>query len=234
MLRKRTIRKRKSSRELRKIRFASGLFGILSFAAGLILVALWRVQANPRLRFLAIVYLGVALIFFGVKLLAEIAENVRFKKRAPELKEPAKDGFALLFVLLLMALLAGITVESQVLSRLALKHGSMTMERTELKLAVLDALCSASSAPAQKQAMKPAEPEPIRMLTPAGIETETQLTPVSRSALPAFVATPAKAKQFFMISASAVRGDMREEQAAFACGDGKAIRLLAWCEPSRR
>lgn len=141
-------------------------------------------------------------------------------------------GFALLMVVLLLALLSGAVLQSLVSARLTLRAGSERQVRLSLHAALLDAAWAAlksgmkaGTAAGDYQVFETAQPDGIRTrVTLKGISREALPVPLQRRDLPVF-------GQVFTMTAKAETPARSGTAQALGCrlptGD---IRLLAWVE----
>ncbi len=142
------------------------------------------------------------------------------------------QGFALLMVILLMALLSGVVVQSLVSTRLQLRAGDLQHTRLLLRASSLDAAWEALRI-GMKAGSSSSEYQVFENLLPSGIRIRTTLQGLERTALPAPLqrADVPLFGQFFSVNSRAESGTKTSAVRGLACrlpsGD---VRLLAWAE----
>jgi len=143
-----------------------------------------------------------------------------------------RGGFALLMVLLLLALLSGAVLQSLVFARVTLRAGDERQTRLALRAALLDSVWNAlrngmkaGSSPSEYQAFDDPLPSGIQVHTALqGLPREALPRPLQRADLPVF-------GQLFSVLAKAESGTIACSVRGLACrlptGD---VRVLAWVE----
>lgn len=143
-----------------------------------------------------------------------------------------KRGFALLMVVLLLALLSGVVVQSLVSARLHLKAGDIQYSRFILRSASMDAAWAAIRI-GMKAGSSASEVQKFEDQLPSGVLIHTTLQGLDRAALPLPLQRPEVPLfgQFFSVTSHAELGDKNTTSRGLACrlpsGD---VRLLAWAE----
>ena len=141
-------------------------------------------------------------------------------------------GFALLMVILLLALLSGVVVQSLISTRMHLRGGDLQHTHFSLRASCLDAAWAALQS-GMKAGSSSSEYEVFETQLPSGIQVRTTLRGLDRAALPAPLQRPDVPLfgQFFSVTARAESGAKTRAARGLACrlpsGD---VRLLAWAE----
>lgn len=141
-------------------------------------------------------------------------------------------GFALLMVILLLALLSGTVLQTLVSERLVLRAGEARQNRLTRHAALLDSAWNALRL-GMKAGSSPTEYQVFTDRLPSGIQTRIALQGMAREALPLPLQRPDLPVfgQVFSLAATAESGSQRSEAHAMACrlptGD---VRILAWVE----
>ena len=143
-----------------------------------------------------------------------------------------RQGFALLMVILLLALLSGVVLHSLVSARITLRAGDERQARLTLRAAALDASWSAMRV-GMKAGTASTEYQVYEGQLPSGIHTRTTLQGLQREALP----PPLRRDdvpifgQFFSVTTKSDAAGKSCLSRGLACrlptGD---VRLLAWVE----
>lgn len=143
-----------------------------------------------------------------------------------------KDGFALLMVILLLALLSGVVVQSLTSARMVLRAGDERHARLALRATALDSSWSAMHV-GMKAGTASTEYQVFETQTPDGIMARTTLQGLQREALP----SPLQRQdmpvfgQFFSITTKATAGTKSCLSRGLACRlPTGMIRILAWVE----
>lgn len=148
-------------------------------------------------------------------------------------KDPGnRRGFALLMVMLLLALLSGVVVQSLVSSRMAIREGTEHQTRLTLRAAALESAWAAMRS-GMKAGAAPAEYQVFETRTPAGIQCRTTLQGLRREALP----PPLQREdvplfgQYFSITTKSTSNLKSCLARGLACRlPTGSIRILAWME----
>ena len=141
-------------------------------------------------------------------------------------------GFALLMVILLLALLTGTVMQSLVSTRLLLRAGDARQGRLALHAALLDSAWNALRQ-GMRAGTSSSEYQVFTDHRPSGIHTRIALQGMAREALPAPLQRPDLPVfgQVFSLTAKTESGSQHREAHAIACrlptGD---VRILAWAE----
>lgn len=141
-------------------------------------------------------------------------------------------GFALLMVVLLMALLSGVVVESLISTRMHLRSGEMRYSRFLLRSSSVDAAWDALHT-GMKAGASASDYQIFETQLPSGIHVRTTLKGLERTSLPAPLQRPDVPVfgQFFSVASRAERDTHAGAVRGLACrlpsGD---VRLLAWTE----
>ncbi len=141
-------------------------------------------------------------------------------------------GFALLMVILLMAMLSGVVIQSLVSTRLQLRAGDLQHARLLLRASSQDAAWAALRT-GMKAGSSASEYQVLENQLPSGIHVRTILRGLERTALPPPLQRPDVPLfgQFFSVTARAETGSKSSAVRGLACrlpsGD---VRLLAWAE----
>ena len=143
-----------------------------------------------------------------------------------------KSGFALLMVILLLALLSGAVLQSLVSARLTLRAGDERQTRLTLRAALLDSAWAALRT-GMKAGSAPSEYQVFENQLPTGIHTRTALQGLPREALPPPLQRPDLPifGQLFSLTAKADANARSCSARAIACRlPTGAVRVLAWVE----
>lgn len=141
-------------------------------------------------------------------------------------------GFALLMVILLMALLSGVVIQSLISTRLHLRAGNIQHSRFLMRAASLDAAWNAMRI-GMKAGSSALDVQTFENQLPSGIHVRTTLRGLDRASLPAPLQRPDVPLfgQFFSVTSRAESGPVTSAVRGLACrlpsGD---VRLLAWAE----
>jgi type II secretory pathway pseudopilin PulG len=145
---------------------------------------------------------------------------------------PSNDGFALLMVILLLALLSGAVLQSLVSVRLTLRSEQERQTRLMLRSALLDAAWAAMRI-GMKAGAASTEYQVFEHQLPTGIHTRIALQGLPREALPLPLQRPDLPVfgQLFSLSAKADAGPRVSSARALACRlPTGTVRVLAWVE----
>jgi len=228
----RSRRRRRSHKTLRLVMLT--LAG-LSLAMGLALLAWSLPEGDATRRRLGTVYLAASVVCLAIHSLA--ARTTPFMARRPAgatfgpNPAPAREGLALLMVLLLMALLSGTLLHSMVLTRQRLRLAEWRQERELLRAAAVDAALTTLRAGAEGRPLPVKAPAETRL--PSGIVTRTWLRPVDRGALPAAVRRPESPVfgDCFALETEAAHRDRARSVRALVCrAPDNSMRVLGWVE----
>lgn len=143
-----------------------------------------------------------------------------------------RHGFALLMVILLLALLSGVVVQSLVSARMSLRSGDERQFQLALRAAALDAAWAAMRT-GMKAGAPPTEFQVLESSIPSGIRSRTTLQGLPREALPPPLQRPEVPLfgQFFTVTTRASSGTRSCLSRGLACRlPTGAIRILAWVE----
>jgi hypothetical protein len=213
------------------------LFGLLCGAVALGLLILLIFHNTPEVRRLLVVYVSAAAVLLGLRVLLEGAEGVREWWRGRR-RSPAREagGFALLLVLILVALLATIGLQFQVLTRLALRDSHMLSLRAELREAAAgaawDALGRMAASESELDAGVAAEWAGTAEVSPSRIEAAVMITETNELALPPSLrgGDPVSLR-LFDLRAVATRDEVSEEVRVLARRPEKGeVRVAAWVD----
>ena len=145
-----------------------------------------------------------------------------------------KSGFALLMVILLLALLSGVVIQSLISARMALRASDERQVRLSLRAAALDSAWAAMQR-GMKAGTTSSECQIFETLSPSGILSRTTLQGLARDALP----PPLQRRdvpvfgQFFSVTTRSLSGAKSFLSRGLACRlPSGTIRILAWVEPS--
>ncbi len=142
------------------------------------------------------------------------------------------QGFALLMVILLLALLSGVVVQSLISTRMQLRAGDLQHAHFLLRASCLDAAWAALHN-GMKAGSSSSDYQIFENQLPSGIQVRTTLRGLDRTALPLPLQRPDVPLfgQFFSVTARAEWGPRTRAVRGLACrlpsGD---VRLLAWAE----
>ncbi len=135
-------------------------------------------------------------------------------------------------VILLLALLSGVVVQSLISTRLQLRASDLQHARFQLRASCLDAAWSALQS-GMKAGSSSSDYQIFENQLPSGIQVRTTLKGLERTALPLPLQRPDVPLfgQFFSVTARAEWGPRTRAVRGLACrlpsGD---VRLLAWTE----
>jgi len=141
-------------------------------------------------------------------------------------------GFALLMVILLLALLSGVVIQSIIAARMHLRAGDIQQSRFLLRAASLDAAWDALRI-GMKAGSSVSESQMIEQQLPSGIHVRTTLQGLDRKSLPAPLQRPDVPLfgQFFSVSSRAEFETKTSAVRGLACRlPSGEVRLLAWTE----
>jgi hypothetical protein len=143
-----------------------------------------------------------------------------------------RNGFALLMVILLLALLSGVVVQSLISARMSLRSGDERQIRLTLRAAALDAAWAAMRT-GMKAGTASSEYQVFDTQTPPAIQSRTTLQGLQREALP----PPLQRRevplfgQYFTVTTRSSSGTRSCLSRGLACRlPTGTIRLLAWVE----
>jgi type II secretory pathway component PulK len=143
-----------------------------------------------------------------------------------------RKGFALLMVILLLALLSGVVVQSLISARMSLRACDERQIRLTLRAAALDASWAAMRN-GMKAGTASSEYQVFESRTPTGIQSRTTLQGLQREALP----PPLQRRdvpifgQYFAVTTQSASGTRSGLSRGLACRlPAGTIRLLAWVE----
>lgn len=203
---------------------------------GLAMLGWSRIEENATGRLIGTVYLAGAGLCLTICALAAHITPLNGMRRLfasnPE-NEPsqARDGMALLMVLLLMALLSGTLLHSMVQTRQRLRLAEWRQDRELLRSAAVGAALATLSAGAQGQPLPVKARAETRL--PSGIVTRTLLRPVDRSELPrAFQRSEAPVfGDCFCLETEASHDARNRSVRALVCRTpDNSMRVLGWVE----
>lgn len=143
-----------------------------------------------------------------------------------------RQGFALLMVILLLALLSGVVLQAQISARMAIRTGDEAQSRLSLRSAALDAAWGALHT-GMKAGSAQLEYQAFENQLPSGIQTRTTLQGLPREALPRPLQRPEVPMfgQFFSVTSKSTTGTRSAIARGLCCrlptGD---VRILAWLE----
>lgn len=143
-----------------------------------------------------------------------------------------RGGFALLMVVLLLALLTGAVLHSQVSTRLQLRANTDRQDRLTLRSAVLDATWNALKN-GMKAGTSATEYQTFEGQLPSGVQTKTTLQGLQREALPPPLQHPEIPVfgQLFSITTKATSARKSSLARGLACRlPTGEVRVLAWME----
>lgn len=143
-----------------------------------------------------------------------------------------RNGFALLMVVLLLALLSGAVLQSLIAARMTLRAGDARQSRMVLRTAALDSALAALQT-GMKAGSSVTEYQVFEDQLPSGLHTRTTLQGMQREALP----PPLQRSdapifgQFFSVTTRSESGSRSCLSRGLACrlATGE-VRLLAWVE----
>ena len=141
-------------------------------------------------------------------------------------------GFALLMVILLMALLSGVVIQSIIAARMPLRAGDIQQTRFLLRASSMDAAWDTLRI-GMKAGASASDYQVFDTQLPSGIHVRTALQGLDRKSLPAPLQRPDVPLfgQFFSVTSRADSGTKSSAVRGLACrlpsGD---VRLLAWTE----
>jgi hypothetical protein len=145
-----------------------------------------------------------------------------------------QNGFALLMVILLLALLSGVVVQSLTSARMTLRAGEERQTRLILRAAALDSAWAAMRN-GIKAGTASSECQTFETPFPSGILSRTTLQGLPRDALP----PPLQRQdvpvfgQFFSVTTRSSWGAKSFLSRGLACRlPSGTIRILAWVEPT--
>ncbi len=145
-----------------------------------------------------------------------------------------QNGFALLMVILLLALLSGVVVQSLISARMTLRAGEDRQNRLTLRATALDSAWIAMQN-GMKAGTASSDYQIFETQTPSGILSRTTLQGLPRDALP----PPLQRQdvpvfgQFFSVTTRSSSGAKSFLARGLACRlPTGTIRILAWVEPS--
>jgi len=143
-----------------------------------------------------------------------------------------KHGFALLMVILLLALLSGVIMQTLISTRMHLRAGDTQYTRLLLRASSMDAAWDALRK-GMKAGASASDCQVFESQLPSGIHVRTTLQGLERNSLPALLQRPDVPifGQFFSVSSRAESEVKTSAVRGLACrlpsGD---VRLLAWAE----
>ncbi len=242
--RERKVRKRRRRRSSgtwkKKVKAVLAMLAGLSLLTGLIMIALGPRAGLERARSVGAGYLLAAAGFLAGYGLLEGTELVRrwLRRRNEESLESSRSastgGFALLFVLMLLALVTTVSLQAQVYARVALRHAQVGLDHARLRLAAGDALWHAADAAVRGRLSNAAgSARRTESEDPSGIRTVVELTPAAPAAVPTYLHNPKAGPptSVFDLRATARLGEAAEEvRSLIAVAPGGTVRVLAWIE----
>ncbi len=143
-----------------------------------------------------------------------------------------RQGFALLMVILLLALLSGVVLQTQISARMTLRAGDESQSRLSLRAAALDAAWGALHN-GMKAGSAQLEYQAFDNQLPSGVKTRTTLQGIPRESLPRPLQRPDVPMfgQFFSVTSKSTTGTRSALARGLCCrlptGD---VRILAWLE----
>lgn len=144
-----------------------------------------------------------------------------------------QEGYALLVVLLLLALLSGSVLHALIGTRMALRAGDERHQRILLHATLVDAAWDAMRN-GMKAGSTTRDREVVETALPSGLHTRITLQGMAREALPVPLQRPELPLfgQLFSVEASARSPERSRSARALACRlPSGELRLLAWIEP---
>jgi hypothetical protein len=208
----------------------------LSLVMGLAMLAWAQFEGNVTGRLVGCVYLACCAVCLAVYGLASLKSPFATKASTTagallENSAGARDGMALLMVLLLMALLSGTLLHSMVQTRQRLRLAEWRQERELLRSAAMDAALTTLRDGALGRPLPTKAHAEARL--PSEIVTRTLLRPVDRSALPRALQRP-EAPVFgdcFSLETEASRKARSRSVRALICrAPDNSLRVLGWVE----
>ena len=235
-------RRRSSGTWKKKLKAVLAMLGGLSLLTGFILIVLGPRADLVAPRRVGAWYLLAAAVFLAGYALLEGTTLVRrwFRRRREEsfqsTRSASSGGFALLFVLMRLALVTTVSLQAQVYARLALRQAQSRLDHARLRLAAGDALWQAADAAVRGRLSPSGGASAVRrseVEDPAGIRTVVEIVPAAPATLPTYLHNPKAGPPatVFDLRATARLGDAAEEvRSLVAVAPGGAVRVLAWIE----